>query len=97
MKNHSTNYEIKTSLLSRVQYIAMAGSQHAGLLGNFLRIDRRLAQFEAGERTQDIFIPIVSDEVAEGDESFLILLSTTGDEVTLGAPLEATVTIIDDD
>ena len=53
-------------------------------------------QFAVGESAKTIFIPIVNDSYAEGNESFTITLSNPGG-LTLGTPSSATITIIDDD
>jgi serine/threonine protein kinase len=78
-----------------VKYMTVPGLADPQL--DYAGVDRGLVQFAAGARTQDIFIPIVSDNTAEADEDFLIVLSTSGDELTLAEPFTATVTIIDDD
>ena len=53
-------------------------------------------QFAAGETTKTIFIPIVNDSYAEGNERFTLTLSNpTG--ATLGSTSNATITIVDDD
>lgn len=64
---------------------------------DYAGLHRGLVEFAAGASTQDIFIPIVSDEIPESDERLVIYLSTLGDNMTLGEPDRATVTIIDDD
>ncbi|HKC66277.1 MAG TPA: Calx-beta domain-containing protein, partial [Pyrinomonadaceae bacterium] len=53
-------------------------------------------QFGAGETTKTIFIPIVNDSYAEGNESFTITLSSPRG-ATLGSNSTATITIVDDD
>src|SRR5205807_8200924 len=53
-------------------------------------------QFAAGESTKTIFIPIVNDSYAEGNESFSIRLSNPVG-ATLGSNSSATITILDDD
>ncbi|MEK6280494.1 MAG: DUF4214 domain-containing protein [Acidobacteriota bacterium] len=53
-------------------------------------------RFVAGEGSKNIFIPIVDDSYAEGNETFTITLSNaTG--ATLGSPASATVTIQDNE
>jgi serine/threonine protein kinase len=64
---------------------------------DYVGFDRRLVQFAAGEATQTIFIPIVSDTAAESDESFQVALSRPAGDMILAEPFTATVTIIDDD
>ncbi len=83
------------SASSSVEYSTVPESADPQL--DYAGLYRGLAEFPAGASTQDIFIPIVSDEIPESDESFLILLSAPGDGMTLGEPNTATVTIIDND
>ncbi|PYS46286.1 MAG: hypothetical protein DMF68_19585 [Acidobacteria bacterium] len=53
-------------------------------------------QFAVGESAKTIFIPIVNDSYAEGNERFTLTLSNpTG--LTLGTPSTATITISDND
>ncbi|PYS46284.1 MAG: hypothetical protein DMF68_19575, partial [Acidobacteria bacterium] len=53
-------------------------------------------QFASGETSKTIFIPVVNDSYAEGQESFTIRLSNpTG--ATLGSNSTATITIVDND
>jgi serine/threonine protein kinase len=58
---------------------------------------RSMVKFAAGETTQTIFIPIVSDATPEGDEVFRITLHDPTGQPTLGEPSSATVVIVDDD
>lgn len=83
------------SALSSVEYSIVPESADPQL--DYAGLHRGLVEFAAGASTQDIFVPIVSDEIPESDERFLIYLSTPGDNITLGEPDTATVTIIDDD
>jgi hypothetical protein len=83
------------SASSSVDFTTGPGSADSQL--DYGGIFRGPVQFPAGARTQDIFIPIVSDAIVEGDENFLIRLSSYSSEVTLGEPSTATVTIVDDD
>lgn len=64
---------------------------------DYVDFNRRLVQFAAGEATQTIFIPIVSDTTAESDERFQVALSRPAGDMILAEPFTATVTIIDDD
>jgi serine/threonine protein kinase len=59
--------------------------------------NRQLVRFAAGEKTQVIFIPIVSDNSVEPDEDFQIVLGMPGGSVALGEPHVATAFIVDDD
>ena len=53
-------------------------------------------RFAAGESSKTIFVPIVDDGYAEGNETFTVVLSNpTG--TTLGSPSTATVTIQDNE
>ncbi|MDT4966099.1 MAG: large repetitive protein [Acidobacteriota bacterium] len=51
-------------------------------------------RFEVGESSKTIFIPIVDDNLADGDEAFSITLSIPNG-VSLGANSSATITITD--
>ena len=54
--------------------------------------------FAAGETTKTIHIPITSDHWVEGDETFLVVLSSPSEGAFLGPPaLSNEVTIVDDD
>ena len=78
-----------------VEWATVADSAEPQL--DYVGFDRRLVQFAAGEATQTIFIPIVSDTAAESDESFQVALSRPAGDMILAEPFTATVTIIDDD
>lgn len=58
---------------------------------------RNVETFAAGESARTIFIPIVSDNIAERNEYFRLALSRPGGSFILAEPFTATVTIIDDD
>lgn len=54
--------------------------------------------FTAGQTSQTVEVPILSDTVAEDPETInLALSSPTGTNLALGAPSTATLTIVDDD
>src|SRR5205085_9238010 len=53
-------------------------------------------QFAVGESAKTIFIPVVNDSYAEGNESFTLTLSNPNG-LTLGAPSTASITITDND
>lgn len=78
-----------------VEWATVADSAEPQL--DYVGFDRRLVWFAAGEATQTIFIPIVSDDAAENDESFQVALSRPAGDMILAEPFTATVTIIDDD
>jgi Calx-beta domain/Domain of unknown function (DUF4214) len=53
-------------------------------------------RFAAGESSKPIFIPIIDDSYAEGNETFTLTLSNpTG--TALGTPVSATITIVDNE
>jgi serine/threonine protein kinase len=60
-------------------------------------VGRRLLHFAAGDENKTIFIPIVSDAIAERTEYFRIALRQPGDDAAQAQPYAAIVTIIDDD
>jgi hypothetical protein len=53
-------------------------------------------QFAAGDSSKTIFIPVVDDAYAEGNETLTITLSNA-QGATLGTPSSATITIVDND
>jgi serine/threonine protein kinase len=64
---------------------------------DYVGFDRSRVRFEAGEEIKTVFIPIVADTAAEGEEDFRVALSRPGDNMVLSEPFTASVTIIDDD
>jgi glucose/arabinose dehydrogenase len=54
--------------------------------------------FAAGETSKTITIPLVNDSYAEGNESFVVsLTSVSGNGSALGSPAKTTITITDND
>ncbi|MGA7615928.1 MAG: Calx-beta domain-containing protein, partial [Thermoanaerobaculia bacterium] len=53
--------------------------------------------FNAGVTSQTFAVPVTSDAVYEGDETFTVTLTNPGGGATLGGTASATVTIVDDD
>jgi parallel beta-helix repeat protein len=53
--------------------------------------------FSDGQTTADFTVPILTDTLSEGSETFQVTLSNPGGGATLGTPAAATVTITDDD
>jgi hypothetical protein len=53
--------------------------------------------FDEGETSQTIAIPILSDALLEGPESFQVSLSTPSSGATLGTPSRVLVTILDNE
>jgi len=51
--------------------------------------------FEQGETTKTIVVPILSDALLEGPETFTVSLSTPTGGATLGTPASTTITILD--
>lgn len=78
-----------------VEWTTYAGSAESQLdYAGFFRIP---VEFATGEKSKTVFIPIVSDNDAESDESFRISLSRPAGDMVLAQPYSATVVIIDDD
>lgn len=80
-----------------VGYRIVAGSAALGL--DFLGPAEGTVTIPAGADQASIDIPLVGDSLAEGDETFLVLLTgVAGDpRIDLGATRTATATILDDD
>ena len=55
--------------------------------------------FPAGRTTATFDVPINDDNILEGDEDFILTINETSlpTDVTHGSPVEAIVTIVDDD
>lgn len=53
--------------------------------------------FADGETSKTVVLPIIDDELEEGDETFTISLTTNGSNAVLGATTSAVVTILDND
>lgn len=53
--------------------------------------------FEAGKTSGSFEVPIVDDNEAEGNETVLVHLETPSGGASLGTPVTATLTIVDDD
>ena len=55
--------------------------------------------FPAGSTTATFNVPIIDDNILEGNEYFILTIDETSlpTDVTRGTPGEATVTIVDDD
>jgi hypothetical protein len=68
---------------------AVAGSDYTARSGTL--------DFAAGQATATVQLPIVEDTAVEGNEAFTLTLSNPTGGATLGTPLTATVTIVDDD
>ena len=47
--------------------------------------------------TMNVMIATVVDSIAEGDEDFMVSITSTSPTVTIGLPSSVPVTIIDDD
>ncbi len=68
---------------------AVAGTDYSSVTGR--------AIFQDGETSQTIAIPILSDQLEEGDESFNFTIDNVGGTATLLVPRTATITIVDDE
>jgi len=75
-----------------VDYATSSGTAMAGV--DFESVSGTLS-FPEGTFSQIITIPILDDQLVEGDEQFSISLSNPTGEVDLGAPGSATITITD--
>jgi hypothetical protein len=70
---------------------ATAGSDYTAIA------DQTVTFHHGGSLSQDVPITILDDNVAEDDELFSVNLSSPSTGVVLGAPSDATVTILDND
>jgi hypothetical protein len=77
-----------------VDYTMSAGSAGAS---DFTSSPPGTLTFGAGTLSQTIAVPITSDALAEGDESFTVTLSNPQGGATLGSPATTKVTITDDE
>ena len=80
---------------ANVEWTTYAGSAESQL--DYAGFFRSRVEFAAGEASKTIFVPIVSDNDAENNESFRISLSRPADDMILAQPYSATVVIVDDD
>ena len=71
------------------------GSALAGM--DYDSLDEALTWVDGDSDPQDVPVGLLDDEVAEGDESFDIVLSSPSGGASLGSVRRATVTIADDD
>lgn len=77
-----------------VDYATADGSASAGL--DYL-VAAGTLNFADGETSQSFVITILDDALVEDDETLVVSLSQPGGNAALGWPVEAVVTIIDDD
>lgn len=80
---------------ANVEWTTYAGSAESQL--DYAGFFRSLVEFAPGEASKMIFVPIVSDDDAETNESFRISLSRPAGDMILAEPYSATVVIVDDD
>lgn len=80
---------------ANVEWTTYAGSAESQL--DYAGFFRSRVEFAAGEASKTIFVPIVSDNDAESNESFRISLSRPAGDMILAQPYSATVVIVDDD
>ncbi len=64
---------------------------------DYAGVDWTEVRFEPGQETARQFVPLVSDSLAEGDESFVIEIGRPANGATLGPVTRMRVTIVDDD
>ena len=111
VKFSSATYVVSESAGTATLTVVRTGGIAAGVLVEFTTVDgtavggsegdfaptRGILTVGAGNTSATITVPITSDNIAEGSESFQVrLLNPTGG-ATLGSPATATVTIMDDD
>jgi sugar lactone lactonase YvrE len=79
-----------------VDYSTVDGTALAGApgIGNYQAVSGSLT-FNSNDTSQTIAIPIVANTIYEGNTSFGIFLSSSGDGSSVGSPSSAVVTIID--
>ena len=53
--------------------------------------------FGTTETSRTILVPLLNDRIVEGNETFFVTLSNPGGGATLGALVQTTVTVVDDD
>ncbi|HLL75181.1 MAG TPA: NF038122 family metalloprotease, partial [Pyrinomonadaceae bacterium] len=68
---------------------AVAGSDYTEASG--------VISFAADEVTKTVTVPILDDDAVEGDETFTVTLSDPTGVATLGPPVSATITIVEND
>jgi uncharacterized repeat protein (TIGR01451 family) len=52
--------------------------------------------FQAGEKARTVHVPILVDDLVEGNETFTVALANPGSGATLGSPASATVAVVDE-
>lgn len=77
-----------------VQYSSIDGTATAGQ--DFTRVTGVLV-FAPGETTRTFTIPIINDQIDEPDETLNLALENPTGGAVLGSPINAIVTIVDDD
>ena len=79
-----------------VPVTATAGTATAGADYTALAADA-MVTFATGTTTQTVSVPIIDDDVPEGEETFTVAFGTLPSGVPSGTPDSVTVTITDDD
>ncbi|MFM1768765.1 MAG: hypothetical protein RJA22_1294 [Verrucomicrobiota bacterium] len=77
-----------------VQCVVVPGTATAG--SDYTNVSQQLT-FGANEFSKTITVPIVSDQLLEGDETFTLLLTNATGGTTLIQPRSTVVTILEDD
>ncbi|XP_048523249.1 sodium/calcium exchanger 3 isoform X2 [Dendroctonus ponderosae] len=77
-----------------VEYTTEDGTAQAG--SDYVKA-KGLIQFNSGEKEKRITLEVIDDDVFEPDEHFYVRLCSTQPSGSLGAPVLATVIILDDD
>jgi dipeptidyl aminopeptidase/acylaminoacyl peptidase len=78
-----------------VDYAVTGGT--AGGSGEDFTLGPGTLVFTAGISSQQIIIPLIDDDLEEGDETIIVTLSNPSGEATLVDPVTATVVITDDE
>ncbi len=77
-----------------VDYYTVGGTATADV--DYVSVTNTLT-FGANETNKVIVVPIINDTIAEGSETFNLVLANAGGGATLGATNNATLTIVDDE
>ena len=88
---------VRTQTFNTTATIQYATSDQSALNGSDFTSTSGTLSFAPGETVKNITVPISNDSATEGNESFLIALSSPGAGVELGGIVTHIVTISDDD
>lgn len=68
----------------------------AAPIGDYQEVNTNVV-FADGETNKTVFVPVFDNSVADGDRTVLLTLSNPSGGATLGVPVNATLTILDDE